>query len=99
MNRADGGANIVMIHYNINDGSGVMANGEQSKGQYRVGISFNPSKNPQVDTIKQMSADLIDYIETVKDGGNSEVARLKSLAQTEIESAAMWAVKAATKPQ
>lgn len=74
-----------------------MANGEQTKGQFRVGISFNPSNNPQVNSIKQMAADLIDYIETIK--GDGEVVRLKALAQTEIESAAMWAVKAATKPQ
>lgn len=58
-----------------------------------------------VDKIKRAAADLIDLIdgigmEDVAPGGvmkNQEVARLKSLAQTDIESAAMWGVKAATK--
>lgn len=76
---------------------------EMTKGEYRVGVSFNPSKNPTVDAIKAKAAELIDLVESI---GNdvevpsqlySEVARLKALAQTEIESAAMWAVKAATK--
>ena len=72
-----------------------------TKGEYRVGINFNPSANDMVGKIKRAAADLIDLIEsiTASDGGEqyNEVARLKALAQTEIESAAMWAVKAATK--
>jgi hypothetical protein len=57
-----------------------------------------------VGQIKRKAADLIDLIETipVPETGSGvqavEVLRLKALAQTEIESAAMWAVKAATKP-
>lgn len=74
-----------------------------TKGEYRVGIHFNPSKDNLVDSIKRAAADLIDLIEKVPDDSMSpvkdrEVKRLKALAQTEIESAAMWAVKAATKP-
>lgn len=73
-----------------------------TKGQYRVGINFNPSADDHVGNIKQMAADLIDYIETIKassDGHDTamEVIRLKALAQTAIEEGAMWAVKAATK--
>jgi hypothetical protein len=97
MNRADGGVNIVMYHFNINCGEATVYANDQSKGQYRVGISFNPSKNPTVDEIKAKAAELIDAVEDIPDKGNPEVARLKSLAQSEIESAAMWAVKAATK--
>jgi hypothetical protein len=74
-----------------------------TKGEYRVGINFNPSADEMVGKIKRQAADLIDLIETIpgaemRDLRGSEVGRLKALAQTDIESAAMWAVKAATKP-
>ena len=72
-----------------------------TKGEYRVGINFNPSTDDMVGKIKRAAADLIDLIESIdahKDGPNTEVLRLKSLAQTAIEDGAMWAVKAATKP-
>jgi hypothetical protein len=79
----------------------------QTKGEYRVGIAFNPSGDDMVGKIKRAAADLIDLIETIevpKFGGEYddirtiEVVRLKALAQTDIETAAMHAVKAATKP-
>lgn len=75
-----------------------------TKGEYRVGITFNPSNEDMVGQIKRKAADLIDLIGTIPvasiavDGQYIEVVRLKALAQTEVESAAMWAVKAATKP-
>jgi hypothetical protein len=73
----------------------------KTKGEYRVGIDFNPSADDRVGRIKRAAADLIDLIEEIPsdretERGN-EAGRLKSLAQTEVESAAMWAVKAATK--
>jgi hypothetical protein len=68
-----------------------------TKGEYRVGISFNPSSDPNVDEIKVRAAELIDFIEQMPVAAGGEAQRLKALAQTEIESAAMWAVKAATK--
>ncbi|QRZ14742.1 hypothetical protein JWJ88_17405 [Paracoccus methylovorus] len=80
----------------------------QTKGQYRVGSTFNPSASGTVDQIKAKAAELIDMIEDIgvppasSDGEqqrSAEICRLKALAQTEIESAAMWAVKAATKPE
>jgi hypothetical protein len=63
-----------------------------SVGALRVRLSFNPGGNELVNKIKQLSADLIDLCETLKD----KDARLASLAQTHYEDAAMWAVKAAT---
>lgn len=78
-----------------------------TKGEYRVGINFNPSADNIVDRIKRAAADLIDLIESIdsvpQDGDNlgvhaGEKYRLKALAQTHVEDAAMWAVKAATKP-
>jgi len=77
-----------------------------TKGEYRVGASFNPSGTSIVDEIKRKAADLIDLIETIPvpdvhcpDSAmhSNEVARLRALAQTDIEIAAMHAVKAATK--
>ena len=76
-----------------------------TKGEYRVGINFNPSANDTVGRIKSMAAALIDFVDGIDPGVEtsdrrySEIQRLKALAQTEIESAAMWAVKAATKPE
>lgn len=65
-------------------------------GEYRVGIDFNPSGDDLVGRIKRAAADLVDLIGTVP--GDGERARLRALAQTATEEAAMWAVKAATKP-
>lgn len=70
-----------------------------SLGQYRVGTSFNPSNNGKVDEIKAAAAhliDLIDGIQVTTDPGDA-VIRLKHIAMTEVETAAMYAVKAATK--
>lgn len=66
-------------------------------GEYRVGINFNPSKDSMVDQIKRAAADLIDLIDTI-DQPDGEVNRLRALAMTHVEDAAMWAVKATTKP-
>lgn len=71
-------------------------------GEYRVGITFNPGGNPAVDKIKRAAADFIDLIATVTTGPGlrgSEVQRLKAMAMTDVETAAMHAVKAATKPE
>lgn len=69
----------------------------QTKGEYRVGTSFNPSRESVVDEIKQKTAELIDLVDGIQ-LNTADVARLKALAQTAYEEAAMWAVKAATKP-
>lgn len=72
-----------------------------TKGEFRVGIGFNPSGDETVNAITRAAADLIDLVEIIPLGERGEIAgergRLKALAQTHIEDAAMWAVKAATK--
>jgi hypothetical protein len=70
-----------------------------TKGEYRVGIAFNPSSDPRVDEIKHAAADLIDMIDDIENEAVPEVERLKALAMTHVEDAAMWAVKALTKTQ
>ena len=76
-------------------------------GEYKVGIAFNPGNNPKVDELKRKAADFIDAVEAISQGTPDnpmpdhqyrEVGRLKALAITHAEDAAMWAVKAATKP-
>ena len=73
----------------------------QTKGEYRVGTTFNPSASGVVDEVKRKAADLIDLIDSIPSDRESErgneAGRLKALAQTAIEDGAMWAVKAATK--
>ncbi|HEY2105079.1 MAG TPA: hypothetical protein VGH29_04810 [Candidatus Binataceae bacterium] len=72
--------------------------GDQTLGQSRVRMSFNPSANQDVENIKMRAADLIDLCEDFKKkcGSNGEAVRLFALAQTHFEDAAMWAVKGVT---
>jgi len=77
----------------------------ETRGQYRVGMSFNPSAMPEVDEIKRQAAALIDMVERMpmpaEAGPQSmqanEIMRLRALAMTAFEDGAMWAVKALTK--
>lgn len=75
-----------------------MSKENPTEGEYRVGISFNPSANPAVDEVKQKAAELIDLLAPIASNRDHPGARCASIAMTEIESAAMWAVKAITKP-
>lgn len=69
---------------------------DNTLGEKRVRTKFNPSDDSKVQHIKERCAELINYIDQnvlVKD---SEQGRLKAIALTTVEEAAMWAVKAAT---
>jgi hypothetical protein len=72
----------------------------QTLGQKRVKADFNPDKNELVDQIKNKSAELIDLLESMRNIGtqaekvSGEKQRLIAIAQTEIETACMYAVKA-----
>jgi hypothetical protein len=65
-------------------------------GQKAAGVSFNPSNNPQVDSIKEKFAAIIDELNTLRGSADPEVARMLSIAITEAQTAQMWAVKAVT---
>lgn len=69
-----------------------------TEGQYRVGVSFNPSQSAEVDDIKRRVAELIDTLNGIASNREHPGARCAAIAMTELESAAMWAVKAITKP-
>jgi hypothetical protein len=72
----------------------------QTIGQKRVKADFNPDKNGLVDKIKNKSAELIDLLESMRNTGSQaekvsgEKHRLIAIAQTEIETACMYAEKA-----
>jgi hypothetical protein len=71
-------------------------------GEDRVRIKFNPSASNLVDDIKQRTAKLIDMCDEqsrvmkVPTRSSVEAGRLWALAMTHYETAAMYAVKAAT---
>ena len=69
----------------------------QSEGEYRVGIDFNPSGSEEVIAVKKAAAAFIDMLEPIAGDRNHPGAGCAAIAMTEIESAAMWAVKAVTK--
>jgi len=60
-------------------------------GQQRVQRSFNPSANPVIEEIKENYALLIDKVDKLRTQSNG---REISIAQTELETSCMYAVKA-----
>ena len=69
----------------------------QTFGERAVGLSFNPSNDDLVGSIKLRFAHLIDSMNELRAGSASpEVKRLASIAITEMQGAQMWAVKSAT---
>lgn len=77
-------------------------NSNISVGEYKVRTDFNVSDSGQIKAIKDKTAELINLInkmnphESFAERDSKEFYRLKALAMTDYESAAMWAVKAAT---
>lgn len=70
---------------------------EMTYGEKAVGLSFNPSNDPEVQKSKEGFANLIDQMNELRQKANSpEQARLCSIAITEAQSAQMWATKAIT---
>lgn len=70
---------------------------DRTFGERRVRSNFNPSSNVDVTIIKDLSSQLITFLEEIKTGSDDdEVKRLAALAQTSFEEGCMWAVKAVT---
>jgi hypothetical protein len=72
---------------------------DKTLGQTRVMAEFNPSKTENVDIIKNKCAELIDVLEEMKcndvfQKNFNEKNRIIEIAQTYIETACMYAVKA-----
>jgi hypothetical protein len=70
---------------------------ELTFGQKACGVSFNPGGNPDVDAIKKQFAALADDLhERRLKSPTGDGYRMFSIAITELQTAQMWAVKAAT---
>ena len=70
---------------------------EQSRGEQMVRAAHNPSGESIVDRCKEIAAGFIDFLDSqIPADERSERARCKNLAVTNIETAAMFAVKALT---
>jgi len=73
------------------------SNMEQTIGQKRMRVSFNPSTLDKVHDTKMAYALLIDQAEELKaNAEDGEVKRLCAIAATELETAGMYIVKALT---
>ena len=64
---------------------------ELSLGQKRVQRNFNPSALQSIEELKEAYANLIDKLEVLKSLGRDK--RCISIAQTELETSCMYAVK------
>lgn len=70
---------------------------KQTRGQYLVGLDFNPSNISTVNKVKSLYAMIIDELESQKSRTScGEVQRSIAIAITETQTAQMWAVKAIT---
>ncbi len=67
----------------------------KSLGEKRIRTDFDEGYYSAIDRIKQKTAELVNEVEKLKTK-DSESIRLACLAQTHFETAAMFAVKAAT---
>lgn len=65
-------------------------------GEKAVGLIFNPSSDPDVQTIKEACARIIDFCHDLRQKSSPDKDRMLSLAITEIQTGQMWAVKAIT---
>jgi hypothetical protein len=66
-------------------------------GQKAVGLTFNPSGDPNVLAFKEQCAAFIDACNNFRNNATDpEVKRMYSVAITYAQNAQMWAVKAAT---
>jgi hypothetical protein len=70
---------------------------EMTFGEKAVGLTFNPSGDENVNTIKQAFANAIDIMNNLRDAtGSGEKKRMYSLAISDAQAAQMWGVKAVT---
>lgn len=78
-------------------GSGQVRQRELTYGERAVGLTFNPSGDPNVNEAKRLFGQIIDLCANMRSqSGSPEQARLLSVAITEAQSAQMWAVKGIT---
>lgn len=81
----------------MNGDSNEMAKAPSPTAQDAVRKSFNPSGNPDVTYIKGLTSQLIEFMEGVRDRNGGLAGREAAVAITNIQTASMWSVLAATK--
>ena len=59
--------------------------------------NFNPSGNSDVAAIKERTSELITIMEGIRDRDNGKAGREAAVAITNLQTASMWCVLAATK--
>jgi hypothetical protein len=70
---------------------------QMTYGERAIGQTFNPSRDPKVDEVKALFAQIIDLCNEARAATNfGEKSRLFEVAITEAQTAQMWAVKAIT---
>lgn len=70
---------------------------ELTFGEKAVGLTFNPSNDPQVQACKEAFAAIIDNLNDQRSSVQpGEKARILSVAITAAQDAQMWAVKGIT---
>lgn len=70
---------------------------ELTFGEKAVGLTFNPSGDSVIASIKSDFAKIIDGLHRLREAEtNSEKKRMLSIAITEAQTSQMWAVKAVT---
>lgn len=68
---------------------------ELTFGEKAVGLTFNPGKDPLVDDVKKVYANLIDGLDRLRiSAEGAEKKRMYSVAITEAQTSQMWAVTA-----
>ena len=68
-----------------------------TRGEMRVGITYNPWNSDCVTNVKRKAAEIIDLCLDYADGSpNPEVMRLATTAALKYEEATLWAIKAIT---
>lgn len=68
---------------------------EETYGQKRARTQFNPTNDPQLDLIKQKSAEIIDLLEVIRNNNPDRNISISS-AQSSFEVGVMWSEKAVT---
>lgn len=71
---------------------------ELTFGEKAVGLTFNPSGNPEVQKIKELYAEIINLLTDgqLDNGASDLVGRIRGRAINDAIGAQMWAVKAIT---
>ncbi len=70
---------------------------ELTYGEKAVGITFNPSNDPNVQAIKETCANVIDLLNAQRElTATGEIKAMLTIAIRDIQSGQMWGVKAVT---